>query len=573
MTLTPLIHCKMDINMENKQKSPTDLESWKKLQNYHQNNGFNLKQLFAADKERFEKFSIENDGLLFDYSKNLIDDNAKQLLLNLAEESDLKGWIEKQFIGDKINNTEDRAVLHTALRAAKSEQVIVAGENVIPAVTAVQEKMFSFVSKVHQGEWKGYSAKQITNVVNIGIGGSHLGPEMAVKALAPYQLDNITTHFIANIDADFIAQTLAKLPHEQTLFIISSKSFGTQETLENAQAVREWFIQQSGSEAAVASHFIAVSNNTEAATEFGIDAQNIFEMWDWVGGRFSVWSTVGISVALSIGVENFKAMLNGAQQADEHFATAELENNIPVIMGLLGVWYRNFFNVDSYSIVPYIENLNLLVSYLQQADMESNGKSITRNGDPIDYQTGPVIWGGTGANSQHAFFQHLHQGSGFTPVDFIAAVAAHNDIGQHHDLLLANCLAQASALMNGKTEEEVQLEMEAKGVDASIIEQLLPFRTFLGNRPSSTLLFDRMTPHSLGKLIAFYEHKIFVQGVIWQLNSYDQWGVELGKQLANEIAPDIINPTEDLEHDGSTNGLIRHIYEYRSSKEKGTLPS
>lgn len=559
--------------METKQKLPTDLESWKKLQNYQQSNQFNLKQLFAADKERFEKFSIENDGLLFDYSKNLIDDDAKKLLLNLAKESDLKGWIQKQFAGAKINNTEDRAVLHTALRAAKSAKVLVAGDDVIPAVTAVQEKMFSFVNKVHAGEWKGYTGKQITNVVNIGIGGSHLGPEMAVKALAPYQLDNITTHFIANIDADFLTQTLAKLPHEQTLFIISSKSFATQETLENAQAVREWFIQQTGSETAVVSHFIAVSNNTEAAIEFGIDAQNIFEMWGWVGGRFSVWSTVGISVALSIGVENFKAMLTGAQQADEHFATTDFEDNIPVIMALLGVWYRNFFDVDSYSIIPYIENLNLLVSYLQQADMESNGKSITRNGDKIDYKTGPVIWGGTGANSQHAFFQHLHQGTGFTPIDFIAAVDVHTNIGQHHNLLLANCLAQASALMNGKTVEEVQLEMETKGVSADRIEALLPFRTFVGNRPSSTLLFDRMTPKNLGKLIAFYEHKIFVQGVIWQLNSYDQWGVELGKQLANEIAPDIINPKEELEHDGSTNGLIRRIYECRSSEEKGTLPS
>ncbi len=546
--------------------------AWKELQKEKQKD-LNLKQLFADDEQRFEKFSIALDGLLFDYSKNLIDDETKELLICLAKEAGLEKWIKYQFEGSKINNTEDRAVLHTALRADSNKEICVDGLDVTPGVVLTQEKMFRFVDKIHSGEWKGYTGKEITHVVNIGIGGSHLGPEMAVKALAPYQIEKITTHFIANIDADFLAQTLSKLPVEETLFVICSKSFGTQETLENAKAIREWFVNETGDESAIESHFIAVSNNTGAAFEFGIGAHNIFEMWDWVGGRFSLWSTVGISIALSIGVENFQKLLAGAQKADNHFANAELEENIPVIMGLLGILYRNFYDVDSCAIVPYIENLNLLVNYLQQADMESNGKSIKRSGEVVDYKTGPVIWGGTGANSQHAFFQHLHQGTGFTPIDFIAAANPINDIGQHHELLLANCLAQSSALMNGKTESEVRQEMEQKGVAQEKIEQLLPFRIFVGNRPSSMLMFDKLTPEALGTLIAFYEHKIFVQGVIWQLNSYDQWGVELGKQLADEIAPDLITPKEQLEHDGSTNGLIRRIYECRcrGSKTTGTV--
>ncbi len=552
------------------QKKLTSFAAWKELEKYQQRD-LTLKQLFADDEQRFNKYSISCGGLLFDYSKNLIDDEIKELLICLAMESGLKKWIYKQFHGEKINNTEDRAVLHTALRAPDSRQVCIDGLDVTPAVMITQEKMYRFVGRVHSGEWKGYTGKQITHVVNIGIGGSHLGPEMVTKALAPYQKEQITTHFIANLDADYLAQQLRNLPHEQTLFIVASKSFGTQETLENAKVVREWFLTKSKDESSIASHFIAVSNNTDAAIEFGIGEHNIFEMWDWVGGRFSLWSTVGISIALSIGVENFKKLLAGAQKADYHFSTAEFDQNIPVLMALLGIWYRDFHCVDSCAIVPYLENLHLLVNYLQQADMESNGKSITRSGTPVDYKTGPVIWGGTGANSQHAFFQHLHQGTGFTPVDFIAAAQAHEDAGRHHDLLLSNCLAQSSALMNGKTEAEVREEMETKGVAAEKIQQLLPFRTFEGNRPSTTFLFDKMTPESLGMLIALYEHKIFVQGVIWQLNSYDQWGVELGKKLADEIAPDIQNPKEHLEHDGSTNGLIRCIHEYRGSKTTGAI--
>ncbi len=543
-------------------KKLTSFVAWKELLK-HKQQDLNLKQLFADDKQRFEKFSVVIDGLLFDYSKNLINDETIELLMCLARESGLKKWITRQFKGSKINNTEERAVLHTALRADDQQEICVDGLDVMPAVEVSREKMFRFVDRVHSGEWKGYNGKKITNIVNVGIGGSHLGPEMVVKALAPYQKEDIAIHFIANIDADFLAQTLATLPYEETLFIICSKSFGTQETLENAKAIREWFINKTGSTDAVSSHFIAVSNNITAATEFGIDEKNIFEMWDWVGGRFSLWSTVGISIALAIGVDGFKQLLAGAQKADRHFVTAEFEDNIPVIMALLGIWYRNFFDVDSYAIVPYLENLNLLVNYLQQADMESNGKSITRDGIVVDHKTGPVIWGGTGANSQHAFFQHLHQGTGFTPIDFIAAVEPHNAIGSHHDLLLANCLAQASALMNGKTEAEVHEEMQTKGVTAEKIEQLLPFRIFAGNRPSSTFMFDKMTPERLGMLIALYEHKIFVQGVIWQLNSYDQWGVELGKKLADEIAPDIQNLKAQLKHDGSTNGLIRHIFKCR----------
>ncbi|THB72131.1 MAG: glucose-6-phosphate isomerase [Gammaproteobacteria bacterium] len=544
------------------QKNLTLFAAWKELQK-HQQRDLNLKQLFVDDQERFEKYSISLGSLLFDYSKNLLDDEIKELLICLAMESGLKKWIYKQFHGEKINNTEERAVLHTALRAPDSRQVCVDGIDVTPVVMISQEKMYRFVDRVHSGEWKGYTGKQITHIVNIGIGGSHLGPEMVTKGLAPYQKEEITTLFIANLDADYLVKQLQNLPHEQTLFIIASKSFSTQETLENAKVVREWFLTQSKDESAIASHFIAVSNNIVAATEFGIKKQNIFEMWDWVGGRFSLWSTVGISIALSIGVSNFKKMLAGAQKADYHFSTAEFEHNIPVIMALLGIWYRDFHDVDSYAIVPYIENLNLLVNYLQQADMESNGKSIARNGTAVDYKTAPVIWGGTGANSQHAFFQHLHQGTGYTPVDFIAAVDANLPVADHQDLLLANCLAQSCALMNGKTEVEVREEMQAKGVAPEKIEQLLPFRIFEGNRPSSTFMFDKMTPESLGLLIALYEHKIFVQGVIWQLNSYDQWGVELGKKLADDIAPDIQNPKEKLEHDGSTNGLIRHILKCR----------
>lgn len=506
------------------------------------------------DKNRASNFSIESENLLFDYSKNLIDAETMQKLLAVAENADLKEWIERMFSGDKINHTEDRAVLHTALRAT---------DKPINEIDAVFEKMYDFVGKVHSGEKTGYSGKRITTIVNIGIGGSHLGAEMAVKALTPYILPDIIYHFIANIDPDSLSETLQSINHEETLFIIASKSFGTIETLTNATSIKKWFLNHNGVSAKdISSHFIAVSNNVEKAVAFGIDAENIFPMWDWVGGRYSVWSAVGISVALSIGIENFKQFLNGATKADNHFRNTPFSENIPVVMALLGILYRNYYNIGSHAVVPYSDNLELLVNYLQQTDMESNGKSIDRDGKTTAVQTGPVIWGGVGTSCQHAFFQHLHQGTEFTPVDFIVAVGSHSPELEHQQkLLLANCLAQSMALAIGKDRETVIAELKAAGMDESKIESLATYKTFKGGRPSNTLLLPKLTPENLGFLIATYEHKIFTQGIIWNINSFDQWGVELGKELADTILP-TLEGNDNPNFDTSTNLLLQKIRDY-----------
>ncbi len=541
---------------------------WDKITQYADDfNSYDLKSAFISDENRAHKFSVQHSGVLFDYSKNLISSKVLDLLVDLANERKLSEWIDNMFAGKEINHTENRAVLHTVLRS-DAEKLNVDGKDVIPEIKAVYEKMTDFVNCVHGGKWLGFSGKKITNIVNIGIGGSHLGPEMIVRALAPYRIAGISSHFIANIDSDFTDDLLSKLNPETTLFVISSKSFVTQETLENALVVKNWFLTKVGKDSAIASHFIAVSNNIAAAKDFGIDEDNIFAMWDWVGGRYSVWSSVGISVALTIGIDNYFKVLDGAREADKHFKETPFSENIPVIMALIGIWYRNFLNIQSYAVVPYSENLNLLVNYLQQAAMESNGKCIDRDGQTIVGKTGPVIWGGTGACSQHAFFQHLHQGSDFTPVDFIVAAKSHSQDSDQQPLLLANCFAQSMALMQGKNSIEARQEMMSAGMGDKDIEKLLPYKVFDGNKPSNMIVLDELSPKNLGFLIATYEHKIFVQGVIWNINSFDQWGVELGKQLANQILPAIKFGKDSGNADfggmdSSTSALISYVRNIR----------
>jgi glucose-6-phosphate isomerase len=514
-----------------------------------------LKALFKADNERFKKFSIQFEDILVDYSKNRITDETMALLIQLARECRLKDAVEAMFNGEKINVTEGRQVLHTALRNQSNQPVLVDGKDVMPDVNAVLQQMKTFSEAVISGTWKGYTGKPITDVVNIGIGGSDLGPVMVTEALKPYKT-RLNLHFVSNVDGSHIAETLKGLDPETTMFLIASKTFTTQETMANAHSARDWFLAAGAKDADVAKHFAALSTNSKAVEAFGIDTANMFVFWDWVGGRYSLWSAIGLSIALSIGFNNFNELLAGAHAMDVHFRTAEFEENIPVILALNGIWYNNFFEAETEAILPYDQYMHRFAAYFQQGDMESNGKSTDRNGKALEYQTGPIIWGEPGTNGQHAFYQLIHQGSKLIPCDFIAPAQSHNPLGEHHTMLLSNFFAQTEALMNGKTYDEVVAELKASGKSDAEIEKLAPFKVFEGNRPTNSILVKKITPRSLGSLIAMYEHKIFVQGIIWNIYSFDQWGVELGKQLAGKILPELKGNEEIASHDASTNGLI-----------------
>ncbi len=522
-----------------------------------------IADLFKNQSDRFEKYSITSGDILFDYSKNAINDEVKQQLLALATECQLDKAIEAMFNGDKINKTENRAVLHTALRNFSGKPVVTDGENVMPAVEAVQRQMEEFCAKVHQGNWKGYTGKPVTTIVNIGIGGSDLGPFMVTEALKPYWVKGIQTYFVSNVDGTHISETLKKLDPEVTLFLIASKTFTTQETMTNAHTARQWFLSFANNESAIAKHFVALSTNEKEVVAFGIDKANMFEFWDWVGGRYSLWSAIGLSIALTIGYDNFEQLLRGAHEADNHFRGKSFGENIPVLMALIGLWYTNFFGAQSEAILPYDQYLHRFAAYFQQGNMESNGKTIDRNGNRVAYSTGPIIWGEPGTNGQHAFYQLIHQGTPLIPCDFIAPAISHNPIGDHHLKLLSNFFAQTEALMNGKTREEVIAEFEKAGKAPATYEALVPFKVFEGNRPTNSILVKSITPFTLGQLIAYYEHKIFVQGVLWNVFSFDQWGVELGKQLANKILPEITDDKMVTTHDGSTNGLINAFKKMR----------
>ncbi|RCH54805.1 glucose-6-phosphate isomerase [Mucilaginibacter hurinus] len=524
--------------------------------------GTGLKELFAADNQRFDKFSLRFEDILLDYSKNRIDGQTVALLVQLAKECGVKEATEAMFAGKKINVTENREVLHTALRNRSNTPVLVEGKDVMPGVNAVLAHMKEFSEAVISGTWKGYTGKAITDIVNIGIGGSDLGPVMVTEALKAYKT-HLTLHFVSNVDGTHIAETLKKVDPETTLFLIASKTFTTQETMANANSARDWFLANGASQADIAKHFAALSTNATAVENFGIDTKNMFEFWDWVGGRYSLCSAIGLSIALGIGFDNFEALLDGAHAMDLHFRDTPFEENIPVILALLGIWYNNFFEAESHAILPYDQYLHRFAAYFQQGDMESNGKYVDRNGNVVDYQTGPLIWGEPGTNGQHAFYQLIHQGTKLVPCDFIAPAQSHNPIGEHHTLLLSNFFAQTEALMNGKTYDEVVAELKAAGKSDAEIETLAPFKVFDGNRPTNSILVKKVTPRTLGALIAMYEHKIFVQGIVWNIYSFDQWGVELGKQLAGKILPELRTADEIESHDSSTNGLINQYKSWR----------
>lgn len=519
-----------------------------------------MKEAFDKDNQRFAKFSLRFGDILFDYSKNLISDQTLPLLIKLAKRAELNEKTEAMFSGSIINTTEKRAVLHTALRNRSNKPVYFRGEDVMPEINKVLNKMRGFTEKVRSGDWKGYTGKAITDIVNIGIGGSDLGPKMVDTALAAYGKESLKAHFVSNVDQADIVETLKPLNPETTLFLISSKTFVTQETMTNARSARNWFLTAAGDTAHISKHFIAISTNVEKVKEFGIDPENMFEFWDWVGGRYSLWSVIGMSIALYVGMDNFEELLLGAHLADEHFRHTPFEQNIPVIMGLLGIWYNNFFEAETYAILPYSQSLKYFADYFQQGDMESNGKSATIAGDKVDYNTGPIIWGQPGTNGQHAFFQLIHQGTKLVPGDFLAAALSQYDLPDHHDILISNFLAQAEALMRGKTEEEVRRDLSH---EPNLDDALIASKIFEGNKPSNSFLFKKITPRTLGTLIAFYEHKIFVQGVIWNINSFDQMGVELGKVLARVILPELKNNEIIESHDSSTNGLINTYKEFR----------
>lgn len=517
-----------------------------------------MRQMFRDDPARFDKLSLRFGDLLLDYSKNRITEETVSLLVALAGQAGLPAAIECMFGGEKINSTERRAALHTALRNRSGHPVYADGKDVMPGVQRVLGLMRCFSDAVRSGGHRGYTGKPITDIVNIGIGGSDLGPLMACEALRPYGSPKLRAHFVSNVDGTQLAETLKELDAETTLFIVSSKSFTTQETMTNARSARAWLVNRLGDERAVAKHFAAVSTNLKATTEFGINPENVFEFWDWVGGRYSLWSAIGLPIALYIGMDRFEELLGGAYAMDEHFRSAPLEQNMPVLLGLLGVWYGNFFDACSNAVFPYDQYLHRFPAYLQQLEMESNGKRVDRDGNAVDYDTGMVMWGEPGTNGQHAFYQLLHQGTRLIPADFLAPLNSHNPLGEHHAILLANCFAQTEALMLGKTGEEVRAELEAQGLKGEELETLLPHKVFPGNRPTNTLLFDRLDPHTLGMLIALYEHKVFVQSVVWNINPFDQWGVELGKQLAGKILPELGSAATSA-HDASTAGLIGHF--------------
>ncbi|WKV10826.1 glucose-6-phosphate isomerase [Marivirga harenae] len=547
--------------------SPIETKSWKKLEEHYQNTkGIHLKKLFEDDKGRFEKFTLNTESLFIDFSKNKITEKTLSLLLELAVEMEIPEAIESMFTGNKINQTEDRAVLHTALRDFSNNPVMESGQDVMPLVKKVRKQMETFSQKVHSGGWKGYSGKEIKHIVNIGIGGSDLGPVMVTEALKPYKVKGIESHFVSNVDATHIAEVLQKIDPETTLFLIASKTFTTQETMTNAHTARRWFLENGGSEDTIKKHFVALSTNKAGVENFGIDPANMFEFWDWVGGRYSLWSAIGLSIALNIGYENFEALLKGAHEMDVHFKEAPLSDNAPVVLALIGIWYNNFYKAETEAILPYDQYLHRFAAYFQQGNMESNGKSVDRNGKPATYQTGPIVWGEPGTNGQHAFYQLIHQGTKMIPCDFIAPAVSHNPIGDHHQKLLANFFAQTEALMNGKTEKEARRELEQKGLQSEEIEKLLPFKIFKGDNPTNSILMKKITPKSLGSLIALYEHKIFVQGIIWNIFSFDQWGVELGKQLAGLILPELEHDNPVIGHDASTNGLINEYKRLRKGK-------
>ena len=542
----------------------TQLPAWKALTAHYQKiSETHMRDLFQEDPERFNKFSLRLKDILLDYSKNRVNEETMRLLFKLAQEVGLKTAIERMFSGEKVNNTEGRAVLHVALRNRSNHPILMDGVDVMPGVNDVLSRMREFTEKVRTGEWLGSTGKRITDIVNIGIGGSDLGPAMVCEALKPFAQEGLNIHFVSNVDGTHIVETLKGLSRESTLFVIASKTFTTQETLTNAKTARDWFLTRGGSKAAVAKHFVAVSTNARAVENFGIDTDHMFEFWDWVGGRYSLWGAVGLSIALYIGMDSFEELLAGAHDMDEHFRTAPFEENVPVILALLGVWYNNFFDADSHALLPYDQYMNRFPAYFQQGDMESNGKRVTRDGETVDYSTGPIIWGKPGTNGQHAFYQLIHQGTKLIPTDFLASVDTKNPIGQHHTLLLSNFFAQTEALMLGKNKEEVRAALEAEGLSGDALEALLPHQVFPGNRPSNSILFQILSPETLGALIAMYEHKTYVQSVVWNLNAFDQWGVELGKILARKILPELMLDDEVTSHDSSTNGLIN---DYKSRR-------
>lgn len=541
----------------------TQHPSWKALCEHEKTiSAVHMRSLFQADPNRFDKFSLMLDDLLLDYSKHRITEETLTLLFQIAREAKIEEWRERMFSGEKINITENRAVLHTALRNRSNTPVYVDGHNVMPDVNAVLSQMRLFSEKVRNGEWKGFSGKKITDIVNIGIGGSDLGPVMVCDALKPYAKPDLNVHFVSNIDGAHLVRALEKCHPETTLFIVASKTFTTQETMTNARSARTWFLNAAKDNAHIAKHFVALSTNAAAVTDFGIAAENMFEFWDWVGGRYSLWSAIGLSIAIYVGMDNFEELLAGGHDMDNHFRTAPLEQNMPVIMALIGIWYNNFLHADSHAILPYDQSMARFPAYMQQADMESNGKFMCRDGKRVHYKTGPVIWGEAGTNGQHAFYQLIHQGTPIVPADFIMPIHSHYAVGnngnEHHKILLANFLAQTQALMLGKTKEEARVELENQGFSGEALEKLLPHKIFEGDRPTTSILFNKLTPNTLGRLIALYEHKIFIQGIIWDINSFDQWGVEYGKQIASQILPQLTNDEVVTNYDSSTNGLINY---------------
>ncbi len=540
-----------------KKVNPVETVSWKNLKNHFDVMApQHMKDLFGADPQRFKKFSLRLQDILVDYSKNRVTEETLKLLFALADEVDLRDAIEKMFQGDRINETENRPVLHIALRNRGNTPIYADGEDVMPRVNAVLDKMKDFSGRILSGEWQGYTGKKITDIVNIGIGGSDLGPFMVTECLRPYGREGLAVHFVSNIDGTHISETLKRLDPETTLFMISSKTFTTQETMTNAATAKKWFLDHSRNLKQVALHFVAISTNEAKVREFGIDPENMFPFWDWVGGRYSLWSAIGLSIACYIGFDHFTELLDGAHEMDLHFRREPWERNLPVILALIGVWYNNFFGAQTQALLPYDQYMHRFPAYFQQGDMESNGKSVDRNGNRVEYQTGPIIWGEPGTNGQHAFYQLLHQGTKLIPADFLAPTISHNPVGDHHQILLSNFFAQTEALLKGKTREEAAEEMRREGRTEEEIRRVSPYRVFEGNRPTNSILFTKLTPRVLGNLIAMYEHKIFVQGVIWNIFSFDQWGVELGKQLASKILPELKEDRPTTSHDSSTNGLI-----------------
>ncbi|MFT4023171.1 MAG: glucose-6-phosphate isomerase [Flavihumibacter sp.] len=544
--------------------APKETKAWQRLEEHAAGmKSKNIRDLFTGDKDRFAKFSRRQGDILIDFSKNLVTEETWRLLTGLANECRLKEAIDAMFNGEPINRTEGRSVLHTALRNFSGQPVLAEGKDVMPEVQQVRLQMKNFAQKIHSGEWKGYTGKPIRAIVNIGIGGSDLGPLMVTEALKPYW-KNIRPYFVSNVDGTHIAETLKQVDPEETLFLIASKTFTTQETMTNAHSARDWFVRAAGDETAVAKHFVALSTNEKEVVKFGIDKENMFVFWDWVGGRYSLWSAIGLSIVLTIGYDNFEALLKGAFDTDQQFRTTAFENNIPVLMALTGLWYTAFHGTQTEAILAYDQYMHRFAAYFQQGNMESNGKSVDRNGQPVTYATGPIIWGEPGTNGQHAFYQLIHQGTPLIPCDFIAPAISHNPIGDHHPKLLSNFFAQTEALMNGKSLAEVVQELEKAGATAEQVRNIAPFKVFEGNRPTNSILLKKITPFTLGQLIALYEHKIFVQGVIWNIFSFDQWGVELGKQLANRILPELGGSEAVSSHDASTNGLINAYKEMRN---------